>query len=1016
MMNKYKTKTQAVVVALILVVILFGSFIFACTRVYSTIQKDLVNDADNQITLISEYTNAFLQKAKTVVASDAGSIERIMEEGGSNADILECLVYQTNFQIEHIDEAFTGIYGYYRGEYLDGNGWDPYAQGEKFNPKERPWYSAARKGKGEIAVASPYLDKETGNIVLSIAQLLSDGESVIAMDISLTNLSNFVNEYLAERNIEYAYIIDNKGTIVASENLSEVGLNYFLGDADLDMIGMGTVFTRAFVSDKPFEYELEGHKKLVVSRTIDNDWQVIAILDSESVYAPLRGIATTCLALIASLIAVLLYFSIRSVHENRKSMISKRNEEKYVSELKDYADQLSNYKRAVLSDALISLEVNLSKDNLYYGVWKDDYGKVVPLKDIIGIGIPCSYDEYIRIWKKKFVKSDNVEFFSDNTDRNYLLDAYDRGLAEITFDYESRTISGNTKWLRRSICMIQNQSGDIIAYTSVKDISAIVEQSKREEAYIRALAAEYDSISAVKFEEDKRNDRIIFHRNIEDGLLEQIGEEVISENYFCRRMYKLLNHIKPEDRASFEESTKREVVIAKFEENQTHTVDFRMINKDGESLYYQERFVPLWDDDDTLLGMIACLRNIDEEIRKEFGRRQELEDAKVAAEAANRAKSAFLFNMSHDIRTPMNAIIGFTDMAEKHIDDKERVIEALGKVKMSGGHLLSLINDVLDMSRIESGTVQIEEEAIFLETTRDYLYSLLNTSAEAKDIIFRTGIDSSVKHQWIFTDRLRLIRILTNIISNSIKYTNPGGTVEFLIKELPCDTPGRMRCCYVVSDTGIGMTKEYIEHIFEPFSRAESTTKSGIVGTGLGMPITKSLVELMGGTIDIESEYGVGTTVRIEFEYRIADEVTSALPDEINPERSAMLEGKRILLVEDNEFNREIAEDILGDYGVIIEEADDGDIAVEKMRSSGEGYYDLILMDIQMPRMNGYEATKLIRKLPNPDAATIPIIAMTANAFEEDKRNAINAGMNAHLSKPVDVSKLIKTLSDVLSI
>ena len=412
------------------------------------------------------------------------------------------------------------------------------------------------------------------------------------------------------------------------------------------------------------------------------------------------------------------------------------------------------------------------------------------------------------------------------------------------------------------------------------------------------------------------------------------------------------------------------------------------------------------------LIVVYIMLQINDELHKEINARKALEEAKIAAETANQAKSLFLFNISHDIRTPMNAIIGFTEIAEKNIDDKDRVLEALGKVRMSGAHMVSLINDVLDMSAVESGRENIEEEPVCIDEVKDNLFSILAGSAEAKNIAFTAELDDSVRHHWVYEDRMRVMRVLTNIISNSVKYTNPGGNICLTIEELPCDQEGRARYRYTVSDTGIGMSKEFLAHVFEPFSRAESSTKSGVSGTGLGLAITRSLVDLMGGTISIESEPDVGTTVRVEFENRIAEpaDVKRTEPESAPVE----LEGKKILLVEDNELNREIAVDILEDEGMIVDTAEDGDIAVEKMRNAVDGQYDLILMDIQMPRMNGYDATRAIRALPNPAAAGIPIVALTANAFDEDKRNAFAAGMNGHLAKPIDIPKLLETLSKFL--
>ena len=696
----------------------------------------------------------------------------------------------------------------------------------------------------------------------------------------------------------------------------------------------------------------------------------------------------------------------KSIDEETKREIAIREE------LKDAADQLASYKRAILSDALISLEVNLSRDELYYGVWKDDSGKEIPLNEIIGLSTPCSYDEYIREWNKRFVKSAAKEAFSETTDRENLIARFHAGQTEETFDYEARTISGRVVWLRRSICMTQNQYGDVIAFTSVKDISSIVAQRRREEALIGSLTTEFDSILVVDFAQDKKDDRVAFHSRVTKHLAGLVDDAVVREDNYSKKLDLMMKHVHPDDREQFYADTRRERIIASFEENKTHVVDFRLLKPDGSYLYHQMRFLALRDEKDKPIGMVAGLRNSDAEVRKEFSIREELKHAKIAAESANQAKSTFLFNMSHDIRTPMNAILGFTDIAEKHIDEKDRVLDSLGKVKMSGNHLLSLINDVLDMSRAESGTVKIEEEPICLDTAKDNVYSILNGNAEAKNIFFTADIDDSVVHHWFYADRLHMMRVLTNIISNSIKYTNPGGKIRLLAEELPCEKAGIARYRYTVSDTGIGMSKEYLAHVFEPFSRADSATKSGVVGTGLGMAITKSLTELMGGSIAIESELGAGTTVRLEFENRIAEPVSPI--DEIPQNVSFALEGKKILLVEDNELNREIATEILEEEGILVDTAEDGDIAVEKMRHAAPGQYDLILMDIQMPRMNGYDATKAIRKLPDSAASGIPIIAMTANAFEEDKKNAIAAGMDGHIAKPIDVPKLLNTLSGIL--
>ena len=842
-----------------------------------------------------------------------------------------------------------------------------------------------------------------GKLTMYAAVWRSDDDSIIQIGITperlLTaleknDISNILDKMPVE-NVSYFIYDTTENKIVSSTDETLVGLS----DEETD-------FNIYKETDRPNDFEYEGRKYLYKTYTYDN--YVIGIYEPEDlVYrdAKTNGVIQF-LFMAFSLMG--LYIAISYVAQKEK-----KKETEFIDSLNEAANQLSSYKRAILSDALISLEVNLNKDSLYYGVWKDDNGNVVPLENILGMKVPCSYDEYIKEWNDYFVKEfSSSSSFSNSTDRDNLIRIFKNGETEVTFDYEAKTISGRKAWLRRSICMTQNKQGDVIAYTNVKDISALVEQNKREEEYIRALSTEYESIIVVNFNKDKTEDRVTQQANTSGILTSIIDSEVLKESNYTTKLDLLQKYIHPDDQENFYLSTRREKILESFSKNKYHTVDFRLMKNEKEYYYYQLRFIPLNDDENKTIGMIACIRSIDNEIRREIGIRQELEDAKIAAEAANQAKSAFLFNMSHDIRTPMNAIIGFTDIAEKYIDDKKRVKDSLRKVKMSSEHLLSLINDVLDMSRVESGRVTIEEEPVCIDEAKDNLYSILAGSAEAKNIKLTSIVDPSVVHHWIYTDRLRTMRVLTNIVSNSVKYTNPGGSIELIAEELPCEKEGYAHMKYTVKDTGIGMSKEYLEKIFEPFSRAESATKSGVIGTGLGMSITKSLVELMGGTISIESELGKGTTVSIEFENRIAEPVEHKLADEATT--FTELNGKKILLVEDNELNQEIAVDILEDEGVIVDTADDGDIAVEKMKNAKEGQYDLILMDIQMPKMNGYEATKAIRNLPNHYSSSIPIIAMTANAFDEDKQNAIAAGMNGHLAKPIDVQKLLSTLSEIL--
>lgn len=391
---------------------------------------------------------------------------------------------------------------------------------------------------------------------------------------------------------------------------------------------------------------------------------------------------------------------------------------------------------------------------------------------------------------------------------------------------------------------------------------------------------------------------------------------------------------------------------------------------------------------------------------------EELNEALTMAESANRAKTTFLNNMSHDIRTPMNAIIGFTNLAAKHIENTEQVRGYLEKINQSSSHLLSLINDVLDMSRIESGKVIIEEKPENLADILQNVRNIIQTDIHSKQLDLY--IDAvNVTDENVYCDRLRLNQILLNLLSNAMKFTPAGGSISLRLTEKESRRPGWGDYELRVKDTGIGMSQEFAATIFEPFTRERTATVSGIQGTGLGMSITKNLVDMMKGTIAVQSEKDKGTEFIISLSFRLCDE---ALKKEIPAEEEVVsFQGRRLLLVEDNELNREIATEILLEWGFQIETAENGQEAVEAVRASAPGYFDAVLMDVQMPVMDGYEATRAIRKLDNPDLSKILIIAMTANAFEEDKQNALDAGMDAHVGKPIDIPTLLKTLRQFLT-
>ena len=392
-----------------------------------------------------------------------------------------------------------------------------------------------------------------------------------------------------------------------------------------------------------------------------------------------------------------------------------------------------------------------------------------------------------------------------------------------------------------------------------------------------------------------------------------------------------------------------------------------------------------------------------------------LEIALKKAEDASLAKTRFLSNMFHDIRTPMNAILGYAQLMVNELKGKNlpEISEYLKKLQQSGNLLLSIINNVLDMAQIESGRMEIDENYGRIEDIRQTLFEIFGDEAKKKNLVLQYTIN--VEHENILTDTTKVKEIFVNILSNAIKYTSSGGSVKVSVDELPCDEDGYMMVRTRVSDTGIGMSQEYLTNIFEAFTREQNTTKSKIAGTGLGMSIVKKYVDLLGGTINVESELGKGSTFTVTLKHRIADEsyyVKKYIEE--SGTGSEILEGRNILLAEDNDLNAEIAEAILESAGLKIERVEDGIQCVNRIEKMPADTYDMILMDIQMPQMDGYKATQAIRNLPDEDKASIPIVAMTANAFEEDKRDAIAAGMNGHIAKPIQVDKMLSILSEVI--
>ena len=512
----------------------------------------------------------------------------------------------------------------------------------------------------------------------------------------------------------------------------------------------------------------------------------------------------------------------------------------------------------------------------------------------------------------------------------------------------------------------------------------------------QALAGDYFCIYVV----DPVTDRFVEYSATSN--YEKLGIEKGGEDFFNLSRRNIQRVIDPEDQDRFLSVFTKDNVLSELEKSGIFTIKYRLLFS-GEPTYVSMKATLLDDRDGK--HVIIGINNIDIQMKREKQYQESLTNAR------NRAKNDFLANMSHDIRTPMNAIVGYTNIANAHLDDPQTVRDSLEKIGSSSHFLLSLINDILDMSKIESGKLQLNYAPCDLEEVLRRIEDITALQARNKSLQISYK-RSGLRHMLINADELRIEQILINIISNAIKYTPEGKSVELLAEEeeLPGQKKNRYR--FVIRDTGIGISEEYLPHIFESFTREQKTTINRIQGTGLGLAITARVVEMMGGTISVKSKPGEGSEFTVVLELEALEEMDRAEEEQAGFERD--LSGKKILLVEDNDINAEIAGMVLRESGLAVDRAFNGQDGFEKLRDAGEGAYGAVLMDIQMPVLNGYDATRAIRGLAGSYYQQVPIIAMSANAYNEDVKEALDSGMNAHIAKPFDPVDLLRLLREMV--
>lgn len=518
---------------------------------------------------------------------------------------------------------------------------------------------------------------------------------------------------------------------------------------------------------------------------------------------------------------------------------------------------------------------------------------------------------------------------------------------------------------------------------------------------IEGLSMDYESIFYVNLDRDQMKAYCV-----SDDFRRQFPEEyqVCRFTGFDAAYIKELVH--PDDRETLTIATDPENIRRKLAADKSFIINYRVCKADKVS-YMQLHVVDVGGEGE-LSQVLLGYRNIDKEIKDALGQKLILRDALQEAKLANDAKNRFLSNMSHDLLTPMNAIVGFTALARKHIDQRDRVAEYLDMIGAASNQLLQLLHDVLEISKIESEQVRVEEESGNLTEIVQQIQKTALPRAAAKHISL--SVDSSqLAHPFVYVDRQKLEQILTYLMDNALKYTEDGGRIIVTVSDAGKPKGDHALFRFTVEDDGVGIDEKFLEHIFEPFEREKNTTFSKIHGTGLGLTIVKKLVDMMGGQVSVKSVVGKGSRFEVSLPLEIQQiqrDAGEALVD--------FTEGKRVLLVDDNEINLEIEKAMLQGVGFLVETAEDGSIALDMVRQAEAGYYDVILMDIQMPVMDGYHATRAIRALENPALATIPILAVSANSFEEDRRKALESGMNHHLPKPLDVQLLLELLGKYL--
>ena len=662
--------------------------------------------------------------------------------------------------------------------------------------------------------------------------------------------------------------------------------------------------------------------------------------------------------------------------------------------------------------------INLSKNIVRGSMHQVVDGKVYNLNEQLGMPENSNLQILVDAWALTIPEEGREDFLKE-FNRERLLNRFENGERHISFRYWTRTATFEPMLAEDHMALYRDkETGDIIAVNYVldrtehyrlKEKEQALEKSNRE--YAKLLEEEKKHTALIEELTKKLQSQLeLFAVSIPGGVKISNDDPEYSFKYVSEQFANMLGYKTPKELIEASSGSilglahpddievGLEDALNQYTHSDHYATIYRIRCKDGTYKYIEDRGQKVVKEDGTIEHWSLMLD------KNDFMHKSiELESEKKA----NKSKSDFLSRMSHDMRTPLNGIIGLLQIAERHFDDKDLLLESHKKMQVAANYLLSLINDVLQMSKIEDGNVPLTKDIIdFSELTKDII-DIIEQRAKERGIKMQFNAKNDIRYPFVYGSPVHLRQIFFNIYGNCIKYNHIGGSIVTTSDYTETDD-GVVMYEWTITDTGIGMSKEYKEHIFEPFSQERQYIGSAHHGIGLGMSIVKGLIEKMGGSIEVESEEGVGSTFIIKIPFKIA-----STPDKVNKQTSELkIDGLNLLLVEDNELNAEIAETLLSDEGAAVTVAKDGSQAVNIFKEKPEGSFDAILMDIMMPVMDGLTATKKIRTLNHPDAKKIPIIAMTANAFKEDKEKCLAAGMNAHLAKPIEIENVKKVLCE----